>query len=80
MRLAIIGIGHVAKYQLEALTNLDEINLVGAHDVQQKQANDIILNARLGFLNSYEVLVCSNQQGAVLDVNSAAHHCPGKFL
>lgn len=52
MRLAIIGIGHVAKYQLEALTNLDEINLVGAHDVQQEQANDIILNARLGFLNS----------------------------
>jgi predicted dehydrogenase len=38
MKLALVGLGHVAKYQLQALANLDEVTLVGAHDIESNQA------------------------------------------
>jgi D-galactose 1-dehydrogenase len=55
MKLAIIGIGHVAKYQLEALANLNDITLVGAHDVKLEQAR--LLPETVPFYDSLEILL-----------------------
>lgn len=38
MKIAIIGLGHIAKFQLEALDNIDDITLVGAYDIQPNRA------------------------------------------
>ncbi len=38
MKIALVGIGHIAKYQLDALAHLKDIVLVGAHDSQPDRA------------------------------------------
>lgn len=55
MRLAIIGLGHVAKYQLEAVAHLRQITLVGAHDIKPEQAK--ILPQTATFYHSIETLL-----------------------
>ena len=39
MKIAIIGLGHVAKFQLEALAHIDSIKLVGAHDINNERSS-----------------------------------------
>ncbi len=39
MKIAMIGLGHVAKFQLDALEHLDSIKLVGAHDIRNERAS-----------------------------------------
>ena len=39
MKIAMIGLGHIAKFQLDALEHLDSIRLVGAHDIRNERAS-----------------------------------------
>ncbi len=39
MKIAMIGLGHIAKFQLDALEHLDSIKLVGAHDIRNERAS-----------------------------------------
>lgn len=52
MKIAILGLGHIAKFQIEALTHLDSISLVGAHDIQPDRAK--ILPESVRFYDSLD--------------------------
>ncbi|NOZ95720.1 MAG: Gfo/Idh/MocA family oxidoreductase [Acidobacteria bacterium] len=38
MRIAILGLGHVAEFQIEALTHVEDVTLVAAHDIDPVKA------------------------------------------
>lgn len=38
MKLALVGLGHIARYQLEALAQVEEVHLVAAHDLEPERA------------------------------------------
>lgn len=55
MKIAIIGIGHIAEFQLEALANLNEITIVGAYDIQPDRAK--LLPTTVRFYNTLDSLL-----------------------
>lgn len=55
MKLAIIGLGHVTRYQLEAIKHLKDIDLVAAHDVDSTRSR--ILPSGVLFFDKLEPLL-----------------------
>ena len=39
MKIAIVGLGHVSEFQIDALEHIDGIDLVGAHDIKSERAS-----------------------------------------
>lgn len=64
IRLAIIGLGNVAKAQLGALKRVDDIVLTCAHDIDKEKRS--ILTSDASFFDSLDALLASNKADVVL--------------
>ncbi len=77
MKLAIIGLGHVAKYQLEAIKQLKDIEFVAAYDIDVTRSN--ILPPGVLFFDKLELLLSHPDVDLVLvSTPNKSHYSLGK--
>ncbi|TWI65055.1 D-galactose 1-dehydrogenase [Desulfobotulus alkaliphilus] len=77
MKIAIVGLGHIAQFQLDALGHLDDISLVGAHDVNLDQAK--LLPASVRFYNTLDSLLTECEADLILvSTPNITHYRLGK--
>lgn len=77
MKLAIIGLGHVAKYQLEAIKQLKDVELIAAHDVDRKRSQ--ILPPGVLFFDKLEPLLSHRGIDLILvSTPNKSHYSLGK--
>ena len=77
MKLAIIGLGHVAQYQLEAINQIKEIDLVAAHDIDSTRSQ--ILPSGVLFFDEPESLISHSDIDLILvSTSNKTHYSLGK--
>lgn len=77
MELAIIGLGHVAQYQLEAINQLKEVNLVAASDIDSTRSQ--ILPLGVLFFDKPESLISHPDIDLILvSTPNKSHYSLGK--
>lgn len=77
MELAIIGLGHVAQYQLEAINQLKDVNLVAAHDVDSTRSR-ILPPGVLFFDEAEQLLSHPNVDLVLVSTPNKSHYSVGK--
>lgn len=77
MKIAIVGLGHIAKFQLEALAHLNNINLVGAYDIQPDRAR--LLPTSVHFYDALDSLLTECESDLILvSTPNVTHYELGK--
>ena len=77
MKIAIIGIGTIAEFQLQALANLNDVTLVGGYDIQPERAK--LLPATAVFYPSLDALLAECEADLfLLSTPSLSHYPLGK--
>lgn len=77
MKLAIIGLGHIAGYQLKAIEQLKDIELVAAYDIDPSRAR--ILPPEVLFFDSLEGLMSHQDVDLILvSTPNNSHYAVGK--
>ena len=77
MKIAIIGLGHVAKFQLDAISRINEIELVAAHDIDPQQSVSLPSSTRF-FVTLDELLSDSNADIFMVSTPNVTHYEVGK--
>lgn len=79
MKLAILGLGHIARFQLDALDHVAAMTLVGAHDTNQKQAQ--LLPDSVRFYDTLDSLLAECEADLVLvSTPNVTHYELGKRI
>lgn len=77
MKIAIIGLGHIADYQLEALAHLANVTLVGAHDIQPDREK--LLPSSVRFYKTLDSLLTECEADLILvSTPNVTHYELGK--
>jgi len=62
LKIALIGLGHIAQHQIEAIKHVDDIEIVGAHDIVLQRSS--LLPGSVRFYETFDSLI--NNCGADL--------------
>ena len=79
MKIAMVGLGHIAKFQLDALESLESIKLVGAYDIRSERAG--LLPSSVRFYESLDDLLENCEADLVLvSTPNVTHYEIGKLV
>lgn len=77
MKIALIGLGHIAHFQIEALSQVEEVELVSAHDIDPTKAD--ILPDSVPFFSELEELLADRRADIVMvSTPNVTHYELGK--
>jgi D-galactose 1-dehydrogenase len=77
MKIALIGLGHIARFQLKALSQINEVELVSAHDIDPAQAE--ILPDDIPFFSDLDGLLNDGEADiAMVSTPNVTHYEIGK--
>lgn len=77
MNVALIGLGHVAQYQIEALSSVSEMDLVAAHDIDITRAAFLPTHVRF-VADLDQLLALPNVDLFVVSTPNVSHYEVGK--
>jgi D-galactose 1-dehydrogenase len=76
INLALVGLGHVAKYQIDAIKQIDAIHLVAACDKEPGAAK--IVGKGVRFFEQFdELLACDNIEVVLISTPTSEHYSMG---
>ncbi len=77
MRITLIGLGHIARFQLEALSQIEQVELVSAHDIEPAQAD--ILPDSIPFFSELDDLLSESETDIIMvSTPNVTHYEIGK--